>query len=361
MIVDCHLDLAMNAVHWNRDLTKSLMEIRERESGMTDKPDRGRGVVCFEQMLSADIRLCVATQIGHSVSQRSPLQGWNSPEIAWAQTQAQLAWYREMERLGFLVPVRTVEELDRFLKVAPSGRGIGYLLSLEGADSLIDLDYLHRAYQYGLRLLGPAHYGPGRYAAGTGESDGLTPLGFRLLDEMSKLGIILDVTHLTDLGFDQALEHFSGPVVASHHNCRALVNHQRQLTDEQIKRLVDRQAIIGMAFDAWMLVPDWIRGESTPAGRNVTLEKVADQVDHVCQLVGHCESIAIGTDLDGGYGTEQTPVEMDSIARITVLRGMLERRNYSGRDVDAIFAENALKFFRRSLPQEAGSGKSKER
>ena len=352
MIFDCHLDLAMNAVHWNRDLTKSLAEIREREASLTDKPDRGKSVVCFPEMRAAHIRLCVATQIGHSVSQKSPLQGWHSPEIAWAQTQAQLAWYREMERLGELTPILAQSDLQSLVYSSESStsNAIGYLLSLEGADSLVSLDYLHRAYDYGLRLVGPAHYGPGRYAAGTGESDGFTAQGFELLKEMSSLGLILDVTHLTDLGFQQALEKFPGPLLASHHNCRVLVNHQRQLSDQQIKELVGREAIIGAAFDAWMLVPAWVRGESTPQALNVTLENVADQIDHVCQLVGHCRSVAIGTDLDGGYGYEQTPIGLDSIAKVNGLRGVLRQRNYDDEAIEAIFCGNAIRFFQRSLP-----------
>src|SRR5690606_28614278 len=102
------------------------------------------------------------------------------------------------------------------------------------------LSYLEEAYQNGLRALGPAHYGPGRYADGTGMAAPLHPAGVELLREMDRLGIILDVTHLTDESFDQALSVFKGPVWASHHNCRALVDHQRQLTDDQIRRLIER-------------------------------------------------------------------------------------------------------------------------
>lgn len=349
----------MNAVHWNRDLSESLDEIRERERDLRDLPDRGRGVVAFPEMLKGSVRFCVATQIGHSVSRRSPVKGWNSPEIAWAQTQAQLAWYREMERRGLLRQITSQEALCEFRRQVESGddsvsNTIGFVLSLEGADSLVQIDYLHRAYQYGLRIVGPAHYGPGRYAAGTGSTDGFTPNGFDLLREIQELGMILDVTHLTDLGLDEALDAFGGPLWASHHNCRSLVDHPRQLTDDQVRKIIQRRGLVATALDAWMLVPGWVRGESTPEGMQVTLQNVADQIDHVCQLAGDARHAAIGSDLDGGFGSEQTPMEVDSIARLGELGMVLADRGYSREDIERILFENAFEFLRRNLPPISG-------
>jgi hypothetical protein len=123
---------------------------------------------------------------------------------------------------------------------------------------------------------------------------------------MERVGMILDVTHLSDQCFDEALDVYGGPVLASHHNCRALVPNQRQLTDEQIKRLVARGAVIGTALDAWMLHPGWVRGETRPEEAGVTLATVVDHIDRVCQLAGDDRHAAIGTDLDGGFGREQS-------------------------------------------------------
>ena len=100
-------------------------------------------------------------------------------------------------------------------------------------------------------------------------------------------------------------------MLASHNNCRALVPHQRQFSDEQIQRLIDRGAVIGAALDAWMLAPGWVRGETSRAV--VGLEAVADHIDHICQLAGNARHAAIGSDLDGGFGTEQTPTGLDRI------------------------------------------------
>ena len=117
LIFDAHLDLSMNAVEWNRDLTQSLDNVRLREQGLTDKPDRGHGVLTFEEMRQAQVGICIATQIGRYVGQENPLPGWNSPEIAWAVTQSQLAWYREMERLGQLVQIADRGALNRHVEL----------------------------------------------------------------------------------------------------------------------------------------------------------------------------------------------------------------------------------------------------
>lgn len=353
MIFDAHLDLAMNAMEWNRDYRQPIEVIRARESGMTDKPDRGNGTVCFDEMRRGGVRTCCATLIARYVKPGNPRPGWNSPEQAWAQTQGQLAWYRAMEEAGELRAIIGVSELMRHVERVESDSGyraIGYLLTLEGADSILSPAQLERAYAQGLRALGPAHYGPGTYAQGT-EADGpLGPRGRELLAEMERLGIILDVTHLNDECFRQALDSFAGRVWASHSNCRALVPNQRQLSDEQIRELVERGAVIGAAFDAWMLVPNWVKRTSRPADFGVSLEHVVNHIDHVCQIAGNAHHAGIGSDLDGAFGREQGPVDIDTIADLEKLRGLLSRRGYTSADVEAVLHGNFLRFLREALP-----------
>ena len=174
LIVDAHLDLAMNALEWNRDLARPITEIRAREQQLTDKPDRGRGTVSFAEMRRGGVGLCVATQIARYVAPGNPLPGWHSQAQAWAQTQGQLAWYRAMEAQGELRPIASREALDdhieRWQAGAAADAPIGYVLSLEGADSVLTPRHLERAYAQGLRAVGPAHYGPGVYAQGTNAS-----------------------------------------------------------------------------------------------------------------------------------------------------------------------------------------------
>ena len=168
---DAHLDLSMNAVEWNRDLTRPIDEIRRREHGLTDKKDRANGVVCLPEMRRGSIGVCVATQIARYVKPSNPFPGWNSPDIAWAMTQAQLAWYRAMEERGEMRQIRNAVELDAMVALwrgnPPPDAPIGYILSLEGCDSIISLKHLERSFADGLRAVGPAHYGVGTYSPGT--------------------------------------------------------------------------------------------------------------------------------------------------------------------------------------------------
>ena len=361
-IFDAHLDISMNAIEWNRDLTRPLEEVRRREIGMNDKLDRGKGILTLEEMRRGRIGLCIATQIGRYVELNNPLPGWHSPAIAWSITQAQLAWYRCMEEAGEMTQITNRQQLADHVQLwsdideandeararkAP----IGYVLSLEGADSMITLDYLDRAYEYGLRTIGPAHYGEGRYSPGTGVEGPLTSMGRDLVKKMDELGIALDCTHLTDEAFWEALEIYDGPVWASHNNCRALVPAQRQFSDEQLKAIIDRDGVIGAAFDAWMMHPNWVRGVTDPRAAGVDIARIIEHIDHICQLAGSARHCGIGSDLDGGFGREQCPYDMESIADLQRVGELLADRGYSREDVAAIMHGNWVRRLETTLPE----------
>ena len=306
-------------------------------------------------MRKGGIGICVATQLAGCMKPAAPVGSWESPHQAWAMTQAQLAWYRAMEDEGELRQILTSESLKKHLKewkIDSLNTPIGYILSLEGADSLIDISYLERAYNYGLRALGLSHFGAGRYALGHDCSGPLSEPGKELLKELSKFNIILDITHLSEPSFWQVIDTFDGPIWASHHNCRALVNDPRQLSDEQIQALIQRGAVIGSAFDAWMLSPDWVRGKSTPENTNVRISNVVDHIDHVCQIAGNSKHSGIGTDLDGGFGTEQSPADLNSIADISSIATILLDRGYPESDVKSIMHGNFVRFTIESLPSQ---------
>ena len=332
LILDAHLDLSMNALEWNRDLSRPIDEIRARERDKHDKPDRGQGTVSLPEMRRGGVGVCVATLIARYVAPENPLPGWHSQEQAWATTQGQLAWYRAMEERGELVQIRDERALDAHLgrwdSPAPDAP-VGYVLSLEGADSIVTLAHLERMYAEGLRAVGPAHYGPGVYAQGTNATGPMTARGHELLREMERLGIILDVTHLCDDSFRDALDRFSGVVWASHSNCRSLVPHERQFTDDQIRELIERDAVIGAVFDAWMLAPGWVRGESTPERAGVTLNTVIDHIDRICQIAGNARHCGVGSDLDGAFGREQSPADVQTIADLARIPDLLKTRGYS--------------------------------
>lgn len=349
-VFDAHLDLAMNAIEWNRDLTRPLDVIRQREMHMKDKPDRGKGTVCLPELRDGKIGLVVATQLARYTPAGSALSGWNSPQQAWAMTQAQLAWYREMEALGEMIQIRDRNALDAHLKlwnddtIPDEKKPVGYILSLEGADSLVDISYLHKAYQYGLRAIGLSHFGPGRYAPGTKKEGGITAEGKELLKEIEKLNLILDVTHLTDEGFNDVIDGYSGPVWASHHNVRKIVPNQRQLNDDQIKRLIERKAVIGGMLDCWAMDVRFIDTVSDPWQLDIKLENLVDHWDHICQIAGNSLHIAIGSDLDGIFGTEQSPWDLNSIADVQKYQSILLKRGYTQEDIENIFSKNWLRF-----------------
>ncbi len=351
LLFDAHLDLAMNAMEWNRDLRWSVSAIRNSEKGMTDTPDRGNNTVSFEAMRKGKVGLCMATQIARYSKPNNPLPGWNSPQQAWAQTQAQLAWYKAMEQEGHLTQITDNSTLDAHLarwEESQLAHPIGYILTLEGADSMVDLGYLEKSYRQGLRAIGPAHYGPGTYAYGTHSIGGIGTKGKALLKEMERFNLILDVTHLCDQSFWETLDNYHGPIWASHNNCRALVNDTRQFSDEQLKALIQRKAVIGLALDAWMMVPGWQRGISLPEKMDVGLKNMVNHLDHICQLAGNTDHVGIGSDLDGGFGTEQCPADVDTIADLQKIPELLAQRGYGTMDIVKVMHKNFLDFLHRA-------------
>nr|PZN27399.1 MAG: peptidase M19 [Chloroflexota bacterium] len=286
-----------------------------------------------------------------------PHVGFGSPAQAQGVARGQLAYYRALERMGQARVIGDLGALEAHWEAwraweaagaAPeSAPPLGFIISMEGADPILAPDELEEWWRAGLRLIGITHYGPGRYAGGTGTELGLSELGVALLAEMERLGVVLDLTHCSDQAFWQAIERFGGPVIASHNNCRALVPHQRQFDDDQLRAIIARDGVIGAALDAWMLKPGWVASERpNPANPPVSLEDVVDQIDHVCQLAGSSRHAAIGTDLDGGFGLEQVPADLDTIADLQRLPELLARRGYAEADIAAIMHGNWLRLLR---------------
>jgi membrane dipeptidase len=354
IIFDAHLDLAWNAIDWNRDLLQPVGEIRAREKAATDVDfkARGRNTVTFPELRKGKVGIFIATLLARLFRPNlmPAIQRYSAMEAASACAEGQMAYYRTLERQGHLRWIKDWPTLEKhanaWIKNESDNEPLGFILSMEGADPVLAPEDVEHWYELGLRIIGPAHYGVSPYAHGTGTEGGLFPPGKPLLKEMERVGMILDVTHLSDQCFDEALDIYGGPVLASHHNCRALVPDQRQLTDDQIKRLISRKAVIGSALDAWMLYPNWIRGKTLPKESGVTLETFVDHIDRVCQLAGNARHAAIGTDLDGGFGTEQTPYDLDTIADLQRVPQLLRRRGYKEVDIEGIMYGNWIHFFK---------------
>ena len=356
LIVDAHLDLAWNALQWNRNLLVSVYTTRTQEIG-TPGPGRTLGTVALPELRRGRVALCFATLLARATGIPVPHIDYASPAQAYAIAHGQLAYYRALEREGHVRVIADRATLDHHLATweawdAGNGAGgadsppLGFVVSMEGADPILDPDQLEEWWEAGLRVIGLAHYGPCRYAGGTGTELGLTDGGRALLAEMQRLGMLLDLTHCSDQAFWEALAHYDGPVLASHNNCRALVPHQRQFGDEQLRAIIARDGVIGAAFDAWMLLPGWQKGAST--NEQVTMAKVVDHIDHVCQLAGNSRHAAIGSDLDGGFGREQSPRDLDTIADLQQVAGLLKDRGYGDEDVAAILHGNWIRLLRRA-------------
>jgi len=357
-VFDAHLDLAWSAVQWDRDLTRPLEDVRRAEAHMTDHPARGRGTVTLREMRRGGVAVCLATILARAKPDARPAGGFDRRALdfttaagAYAMGQGQLAYYALLEREGHIRVIRTADDLRshwRAWREAPDAQPVGVILAMEGADPIVSPDQAGEWFAAGLRCVGLAHYGAGRYAMGTGDNGPVTPAGRELLRTLERLGVVLDLTHCAEPGFFESLDSFGGRVHASHNMCRALAPGDRQFSDEQLRRLIERDAVIGLAFDAWMLCPGWVTGRTSP--ESVTLAAVIDHVDHVCQLAGSVRHVGIGSDLDGGFGTEQAPAELGSIAGLQKLGGLLAARGYGDADIDAIFHGNWYRFFTESLP-----------
>lgn len=362
LIIDSHLDLGWSAVSFNRDLRLEVEEVRRREAHMTDERARGHGTVTLPELRRGGVAVCFATLLARSGPERKTKQAgmrtdldYADQTVAYAAAHGQLAYYRVLEQLGEVRMLKTRGDLDNHWSQwqdagdETADLPVGLILSMEGADPILHPAQVEQWWDHGLRAVGPVHYGRSHYAYGTGVSGPLSDLGIELLKQFEQFGILLDVTHLCDESMAQALDLFGGQVLASHHNCRELVAGDRQLTDEQITRLVRRDAVIGAALDAWMLYPGWKRGETKPDV--VSLEDVANHIDRVCQIAGDAKHAAIGSDLDGGFGYEQTPGDLNTIADLQKLDAILARRGYSEADVIGVFHGNWLNLLRRCLPQ----------
>ena len=349
MIIDSHLDLSWNALNWKRDLTKSIEEIRRAEAGRTDK-GRGYNTVSFPELQKAGVAVCLATVLARRSQLKDPLLDYPSREIASAMGVGHVEYYRIMESHGYMRMLRDWRALELHVAewnlAGASGTPLGYILAMEGADPILEPNQVELWWERGLRVVEPVHYGVSYYAHGTGAPGGLTSKGRELLAAMEAVGMILDVTHLADESFWEALEIYHGPVLASHHNCRALVPGDRQLTDDQIRTLVERDAVIGAVFDSWMLYPNYVAGKTDNS--LVSMERVIDQIDHVCQLAGNTQHSAIGSDLDGGFGTEQSPRELNTIADLQMVPDLLRKRGYKESDIEGIMHGNWLRFFQKA-------------
>ena len=352
LIFDAHLDLALNGVDWNRDLRCDVSELRAQERALRmTEPGRCGSTLSFPELRRGDIHVCLSTLLARQEREINHSFGWTSPATCYAMAHAHLAWHRAMERSGYLRAIRTRGDLEAHFQDCakhPQSTPLGFIQTMEGADPLLVPDTIDEFHEHGLRAIGLTHYGANRYGGGTLSEVGLAVDAIPLLKRVSELGMTVDMTHLSDVAFWQVLDRFDGRIHASHQNSRRLAPWQRQFSDEQYKAVIERNGVIGMAFDVIMLQPGYVRQVSESL---VTMERVVDNIDIVCQLAGNARHVGIGSDLDGGYGVEQTPSDLDRISDLQSIPDLLRNRNYPEPDIEAIMHGNWRRFFSEVLPE----------
>jgi len=351
LLFDAHLDLALNGVDWNRDMRCSVDDLRaqERALGMTE-PGRTGSTLSLPELRAAEIGICLSTLLARQEREINHSFGWTSPQTCYAMAHAHLAWHRAMERAGLMRSIKTKSDLTHHIedyKKHPETAPLGFIQTMEGADPVLIPDTIDEFYEHGLRAIGLTHYGANRYGGGTSCEVGLALDAVPLLKRIGELGMTVDVTHLSDVAFWQVLEYFDGRIHASHQNSRRLAPWQRQYSDEQYKAVIERDGVIGIAFDVIMLQPGYVRRVSQAT---VTMERAVDNIDIICQLAGNARNVGIGSDLDGGYGVEQTPADFDRIRDLQRLTELMSKRGYSDADIAGIMHGNWLRFFGEVLP-----------
>ena len=347
-IVDAHLDLAYNAIVKGRDPRLGVARIRAQEQ----PPGKDIATVGLPEMRQAGVGLVFATIFVSPAStpfEREPIeQSYTTPQEAYKLATEQLDFYRRLvDEDETLRLVTDTAGLDEVLKSHQDGAAplLGFVLLMEGADCIREPAETEWWYERGVRLIGPA-WDDTRYCAGAwrDSKQGLSKDGYALLEVMAGLGMILDLTHMSEVATFQSLDAYAGPVVATHANARAILPTERQLSDRQIRLIGERDGMVGAVLANFFLLPGYVRGRK----ESVPVSQVAAHIDHVCQVFGDARHAGLGTDLDGGFGQRDIPDPLDSIADLPMIATALREKGYTEADVAGIMGENWLELLRRT-------------
>ncbi|NLE43090.1 MAG: peptidase [Chloroflexi bacterium] len=350
IIFDAHEDIAVNALYSGRDVRQSALETRRVEFGSDTARDDGLCMVGLPEWLSGRISVIFGTIFAPpaSRSNRTPYS-YTSAQEAHELGIGQLEFYHrladETEQVGL---VQDQADLASVISSWDHAQPrVGIVLLMEGADPIREPAELEMWVERGVRIVGLSWGSGSRYAGGNDVPGLLTDEGRGLLEVMADMGVTLDVSHLAEQAFDEALDRFEGRVIASHANPRAFVPSARMLSDRMITRLIEQDAVIGIVPYNAFLQKGWTRGDAKEA---VTVADVAAAIDHVCQLAGDATHVGLGSDFDGGFGAESTPVEIDTVADLQRVGTALTDRGYAEGDVEAILSGNWKRLLKETLP-----------
>jgi membrane dipeptidase len=347
-IVDAHQDLAYAAIKFNRDLRRPLAELRAAE---LDNPSpNGRATISLPTLQEAGVGLVFGTIFVAPASVKwviyDPRTSYKTADEAHKLGINQLDYYHRLADAD--IGVRLVGDLASLEEVVashqPGQRPLtGIVPLMEGADPIRTPEEAELWWERGLRLVGlswdDTRYAPGAWQGG----GGLTRDGRALLDAMAQFGFILDLTHMSEKATLDALDYYPGPIVATHSNARALLPGERHFSDLQIRRTAEHGGMIGVVLYNIFLKEGYKRGDPK---ESVTLEHAVAHIDHICQTTGSARHVGIGSDLDGGFGADDIPAEMDSAADLPLIAKALRERGYADADIANIMGGNWLNLLR---------------
>ena len=186
-----------------------------------------------------------------------------------------------------------------------------------------------------------------RYAGSAESADGLSLLGMELLEVMAGHSALLDISAMSETAAAAALERYEGAIIASHSNPRYFHDSPRCLSDAQIRRLAERDGVIGVMVYNRFLRRDWHPGDPK---RRATLSHWVDAVDYICQLTGSVAHVGLGSNIDGGFPYHALPAEIDTSSDLWLLGRKLHERGFSDADAGAVLSGNMLRKLKESLP-----------
>jgi membrane dipeptidase len=360
IIVDAHEDLAWNMITFGRDYTRSVGETRALEAGTETIMRNGHTLLGWAEWVKGRVGIVFATLFaGPARHRKGPWDRlcYSEPSEANRLYLQQLDLYEclvEDHADKFLV-IRNQPDLNSVLaswqEAQPSSPLIGLALLMEGAEGVREPPELADWAERGVRILGPAWAGT-RFCGGTQEPGPLTKEGYELLEAMAELGMALDLSHMAERAALQALERYPGAIIASHSNVLALVPNgekpDRHLSDDVISGVIERGAVIGVVPYNRFLLGGW---KPEDGRAMVTVEHIVAHIDRICQRAGSALNVGIGSDFDGGFGLDQIPAGLDSVADLRLIGNALGIRGYSQADVEAILGGNWIRILRHTLPE----------
>ena len=366
LIIDGDYPMAGGATLMQRDLTLPIDQVRSAKPLVLESPGwpDSQTMASLPELRRGHVAAAIV-KVGACILREElhPHGEVRSDDISYARAQGQMAYYRILGTRGQARLLKTRSDFSDHMRVWSEANEyddlpIGMVLGMEGADPILWPEQVHEWYEDGLRVISLSHYGVSRYShgTGTGTEGGLVGGAVELLKHMDSLGMILDVSHTSDESIRQELDSFSGPVLSTHQNCRAITPGERQISDELLGRFIDRGGVIGHSMDTWMMYREGVDWANIPPRLDVfqpeavTLEDYCDHIDHVCQMAGNSLHSAIGGDTDGQGGAAGAPCDVDTVADYPKVADVLERRGYKHEDIENIMYLNWQRFFETWLP-----------